>query len=71
MPPVKKEPPEPEAATLARLREIRDVQQEAVAMIPERDLLIRKAIYQEGLSQEKVADASGMPKGRVKLIAAL
>jgi DNA-binding NarL/FixJ family response regulator len=53
---------------LPRLREIRDQQRSALALVPERDLLIRQALS-EGKSENQVAEASGLSQPRIHEIA--
>jgi predicted XRE-type DNA-binding protein len=54
------------ATTLAKLREIRDSQKRAKALLAKRDPLIRKAVGE--YSQRQVARAVGLSQARVSQI---
>jgi DNA-binding transcriptional regulator LsrR (DeoR family) len=57
----------PQQNPLPRLREIRDQQRRAQALIAERDHLIRVAATQ-GLTERQIAEASGLSQPRVHRI---
>jgi hypothetical protein len=54
---------------LQRLREIRDIQREAVALIPERNRLIRE-LAKAGAPERSIAAAAGLSPGRINQLRA-
>jgi hypothetical protein len=54
----------PDVDPLKRLREIREEQRRAVALVPERDRLIRRAAAEKH-SQRLIAKAAGLTRARV------
>jgi hypothetical protein len=53
---------------LSRLRDIRNAQMRAQALLAERDELIRRAVKEEGHSYRMVGEAAGLVPSRVHKI---